>query len=383
MRSLQMLQQAIERVGKIDRAAVIKDLQTGSFDTVIGKVKLENNMPTRFWWVGQWQDGEFYGIAPAGNDGARKPRSCRSRHGWLRSVHSNAAGPVMTNAILTGLMLGGMYALIAMGLTLQYGVARIMNLSYGEFLIAAAFASHWLFTGWAISPFVGLALVVPLAFVLNLAIYKVLLTPLVRRAPNRDALEVDSILATFGLTFVIQGSMLALFGGAYYSYSYLAFPVQFVGETVAANRLAALGITVILGLALYLALTRTRAGTAVRAVAVDPFAAQLVAINVPQASALTFALGGALVAAAGVLVSTFLTFSASSGVVFTMKALIVVVMGGVGNMLGCLVAGLALGLSEALVASYVDPGLTLAVNFALFLAVLLVKPAGLFGRATR
>ena len=69
--SLQMLQQAIERVGKIDRAAVIKDLQTGSFDTVIGKVKLENNMPTRYWWVGQWQDGEFYGIAPAGNEGAR------------------------------------------------------------------------------------------------------------------------------------------------------------------------------------------------------------------------------------------------------------------------------------------------------------------------
>jgi branched-chain amino acid transport system permease protein len=289
----------------------------------------------------------------------------------------------MTNAILNGLMLGGMYALIAMGLTLQYGVARIMNLSYGEFLIAAAFASHWLFTGWAISPFAGLVLVVPAAFILNFAIYKLLLTPLVRRAPNRDALEVDSILATFGLTFVIQGSMLALFGGAYYSYSFLAFPVQVLGETVAANRLAALGITILLGLTLYLALTRTRAGTAIRAVAVDPFAAQLVAINVPQASALTFALGGALVAAAGVLVSTFLTFSASSGVVFTMKALIVVVMGGVGNMLGCLVAGLALGLSEALVASYVDPGLTLAVNFALFLAVLLMKPAGLFGRATR
>ena len=197
----------------------------------------------------------------------------------------------MTNAILTGLMLGGMYALIAMGLTLQYGVARIMNLSYGEFLIAAAFASHWLFTGWAISPFAGLALVVPIAFVLNFAIYSVLLTPLVRRAPNRDALEVDSILATFGMMFIIQGIMLALFGGAYYSYSFLAFPVQVLGETLAANRLAALGIAVLLGLALYLALTRTRAGTAIRAVAVDPFAAQLVAIDVPQASALTFALG--------------------------------------------------------------------------------------------
>jgi branched-chain amino acid transport system permease protein len=177
--------------------------------------------------------------------------------------------------------------------------------------------------------------------------------------------------------------MLALFGGAYYSYSFLAFPVHVLGETIAANRLAALAVAVALGSALYLALTRTRAGTAIRAVAVDPVAAQLVAIDVPRASALTFALGGTLVAAAGVLVSTFLTFSASSGVVFTMKALIVVVMGGVGNMLGCLIAGLALGLSEALVASYVDPGLTLAVNFALFLAVLLVKPAGLFGRVAR
>jgi branched-chain amino acid transport system permease protein len=289
----------------------------------------------------------------------------------------------MTNAILTGLMLGGMYALIAMGLTLQYGVARIMNLSYGEVLIAAAFGAHGLFTGWALSPFLGLAFVTPLAFLLNFGIYRLLLRPLVRRARNRDALEVDSILATFGLAFILQGVMLSLFGGAFYSYSYLAFPVELFGETIAANRLAALAVTILLGGGLYLALTRTRGGTAIRAVAVDPAAAQLVAIDVARTSALTFALGGALVAAAGVLVSTFLTFSATSGVVFTMKALIVVVMGGVGNILGCLIAGLALGVSEAFVASFVDPGLTLAVNFALFLLVLLVKPAGLFGRTAR
>ncbi|MBR1121779.1 branched-chain amino acid ABC transporter permease [Bradyrhizobium lablabi] len=289
----------------------------------------------------------------------------------------------MTNAILAGLMLGGMYALTAMGLTLQYGVARIMNLSYGEFLIAAAFASYWLFTGWALSPFLGLAFVVPLAFVASFIVYRVLLTPLVNRARNRDALEVDSILATFGLTFIIQGAMLSMFGGAYHSYSFLAFPVELLGTTIAANRLAALAVAVLLGAMLYLALTKTRIGTAIRAVAVDPSAAQLVAIDVPRISALTFALGGALVAAAGVLVSTFLTFNASSGVVFTMKALIIVVMGGVGNILGCLIAGLALGLSESLVATLVDPGLTLAVNFALFLAVLLIKPAGLFGRAAR
>ena len=204
-----------------------------------------------------------------------------------------------------------------------------------------------------------------------------------RRAPTRDALEVDSILATFGMMFIVQGIMLAMFGGPYFSYSFLAIPVSLFGEILALNRLIAFGLAVMVGLALYLVLTRTRYGTAIRAVAVDPLAAQLVAIDVIKTSAFAFALGGALVAAAGVLISMFLTFSATSGVVFTMKALIVVVMGGVGNLFGCLVAGLALGLSEALVATFVDPGLTLAVNFALFLAVLLVKPAGLFGRAQR
>ncbi|MBC7585104.1 branched-chain amino acid ABC transporter permease [Tardiphaga sp. vice352] len=289
----------------------------------------------------------------------------------------------MTNAVLTGLVLGGMYALIAMGLTLQYGVARIMNLSYGEFLIAAAFASYWLFTGWALNPLLGLLLVIPLSFAASWLLYRVLLTPLVRRAKTRDALEVDSILATFGMMFIVQGIMLTMFGGAYFSYSFLAVPVTVVGEVIALNRMLAFGLAVVVGLALYLTLTRTRIGTAIRAVAVDPVAAQLVAIDVTKTAALAFALGGALVAAAGVLISMFLTFSATSGVVFTMKALIVVVMGGVGNLLGCLVAGLALGLSEALVATYVDPGLTLAVNFALFLGVLLVKPAGLFGRVQR
>jgi branched-chain amino acid transport system permease protein len=217
----------------------------------------------------------------------------------------------------------------------------------------------------------------------SMVLYRVLLTPLVRRARTRDALEVDSILATFGMMFIVQGIMLAMFGGAYFSYSFLAVPVSLFGEVLALNRLIALGLAVAVGLALYLALTRTRFGTAIRAVAVDPSAAQLVAIDVVRTSAFAFALGGALVAAAGVLISMFLTFSATSGVVFTMKALIVVVMGGVGNLLGCLVAGLALGLSESLVAAFIDPGLTLAVNFALFLGVLLVKPAGLFGRAQR
>ena len=286
---------------------------------------------------------------------------------------------MLTSALIAGLTLGGMYALIALGLTLQYGVARIMNLSYGELLVAAAFAALFLFTGAGVSPLVGMLIVVPASFGLSWLVYRLLLMPLVKRAPNRDALEVDSILATFGMLFVVQGVMLVLFGGAYYSYSFLAVPLQVFGATVAANRLLALAFAAIIGLALYLGLTRTRLGAAVRAVAVDPVSAQLVAIDVKATAALAYALGGALVAAGGVLVSMFLTFNANIGVVFTMKALIVVIMGGVGNLLGCLVAGLILGLTETFVATWIDPGLTLAATYAIFLIILLVRPQGLFG----
>jgi branched-chain amino acid transport system permease protein len=290
---------------------------------------------------------------------------------------------LLIDIVLAGLILGGMYALTAMGLTLQYGMARIMNLSYGEFLIAAAFAAHWMFTGMALSPLYGLILVIPAAFAVNWAVYQVLLTPLVRRARNRDMLEGDSILATFGLLFVVQGIMLVIFGGQYHSYSYLAIPLDILGSTVSLNRLLALLLAAALGIALYLALKRTRAGTAIRAVAVNPVSAELSAIDVRATSAFAFALGGALAAAGGVLVSMFLTFNANMGVVFTMKALIVVIMGGVGNMMGALAAGLLLGLAETAVARLFDPGLTLAVTYALFLIALLVRPTGLFGRPAR
>jgi branched-chain amino acid transport system permease protein len=290
---------------------------------------------------------------------------------------------LLLDILISGLVLGGMYALISMGLTLQYGVARIMNLAYGEFLVGAAFLAFWLYTAPGISPLASLVLAVPLAFLANWAIYRWLLTPLVRRAKSRGQLEVDSILATFGLLFIVQGIALIIFGGQYYSYGYLSVPVTILGTTLALNRVLALVFAALIGVGLYLALTRTRSGTAIRAIAVNPAAASLVAIDVRTASAFAFALGGALVAAGGVLVSMFLTFNASMGVIFTMKALIVVIVGGVGNVLGALVVGLALGVIETAVTRLVDPGLTLAVTYALFMIVLLVRPQGLFGSAVR
>lgn len=283
------------------------------------------------------------------------------------------------DVVISGLLLGGAYALVAMGLNLQYGVARIMNLANGEILILGGLAAFWAFVSFGTSPLVTLIIVAPLAFMGSWAMYSLLLRPLVRRAKSRGQLEVDSILATFGISFFLVGVMLSL-RAEYFTYSFLATPVHIFGTTVAANRLVAALIAAAIGGALYVWLNRSRPGMAVRAVAVSPEAAGLVGINVDRVSAFAFALGGAVTALGGCLISTFVTLDASSGVLFTMKALIIVIMGGVGDIRGAIIAALVLGIVETAVATIIDPGLTLVAAYAIFLAVLLFRPQGLFGQ---
>jgi branched-chain amino acid transport system permease protein len=284
--------------------------------------------------------------------------------------------------VIIGLLLGGTYALMAMGLQLQYGVARIMNLANGEMLIAGAFGAFWFYAGTKTSPLLSLFFVIPLAFVLNWAIYRVLIFPLVRRAKNQGKLEVDSILATFGISFIFIGIMVAAFGAQYTDYSYLSEPIFIFGERYGLNRVVAFLASAVLCVGLYIWLHKTRAGLTLRAVAVNASAAGLVSINVTRTSAFAFALGGAVTAAGGVLLSMYLTFDASYGVVFTLKALIIVILGGVGDIRGTIVAAFVLGLAETAVATLIDPGLTLAAAYVLFMIVLLVRPEGLFGRRT-
>ncbi len=284
--------------------------------------------------------------------------------------------------LITGLLLGATYSLMAMGLTLQYGVARIMNLANGEVLVAGAFAAFWIYTAQQLNPMWALLVAVPLAFAVNWLAYQWLLRPLVRRAKNRGMLEVDSILATFGLSFAAVGLMRMAFGGEFFNYSFLAVPLEIFGQPFGLNRVVAAGVSVLVCGLLYLGLTGTRLGMAMRALAVDPRSAGLVAIDVPRMSALAFALGGAISASGGVVLSTFLTMDASIGVLFTMKALIIVIMGGVGDVRGAVLAALILGLAETMVASWIDPGLTLAAAYLLFVLVLLFRPQGLFGRRT-
>jgi len=282
--------------------------------------------------------------------------------------------------IIIGMLLGGTYALMAMGLQLQYGVARIMNLANGEMLVTGAFGAIWFYTASKFSPVLALIFVIPLAFAVNWAIYRVMMLPLVKRAKNQGQLEVDSILATFGLSFIFIGILLAVFGGEFLAYSYLAEPVRIFGEPYALNRIAAFLGAVILCGGIYAWLHLTRTGLTLRAVAVNPTAAGLVSINVTRTSALAFALGGAIAASGGVLLSMFLTFDASLGAVFTLKALVIVIMGGVSDVRGAILSAFILGLTETAVATLIDPGLTLAAAYILFIIILLVRPEGLFGR---
>ncbi|GHA43677.1 branched-chain amino acid ABC transporter permease [Amylibacter ulvae] len=286
----------------------------------------------------------------------------------------------MLEHVINGLVLGGTYALVAMGLTMQYGIARIMNLSFGDMIIAACFATHVLFTALGISPIAALLIIVPASYAINLGIYQVMMKPLVSRAADEGALEVDSILLTFGVLFVIQGILLIMFGGGYNSYSFLNTPVKMLGTVVAGNRLLALVLSLAIGAVLVFILYRTRWGMILRAVSLSPQSAPLFGIDTDRTARTAFAIGGAMAATGGVVVSMFQTFTATAGVVFTMKALIVVILGGKGSIPGAIAAGLLLGLVETFVAAYVDPGLTLAAVYSVFLLLLLVRPNGLFGK---
>ena len=281
--------------------------------------------------------------------------------------------------LISGLLLSGTYALVAMGLNLQYGVARIMNLANGEVLVFGSLAAFWLYTSSQISPLLTILIVIPISFVGNLLIYNLLLAPLVRRSKSRGALEVDSILATFGMSFILIGIMISIEGG-FFAYKYLSEPIQILGSTTSLSRLVAFLIATLIALVLYLWLNKTRSGVAVRAVSVSTEAAGLVGINVPRISAFAFAIGGAITAVGGALISTFITLDASIGVVFTLKALIIVIMGGVGEIRGAIIAAIILGIVETTVATLVDPGLTLAAAYFIFVLILLFRPQGLFGR---
>ena len=286
----------------------------------------------------------------------------------------------LVDILIGGLLMGGIYALIAVGFGLQYGVARVLNIAHGEFIMLGSFAAWTLFTILGVSPLISLFICAPVFFAIGFVIYRVLYTPLRVSAESPAAFEGNSMLASFGLMFVIQNIALILWGAPVRGYSYMAYPIGFLGTVFPANRIVTLIASVVLGTAFYVFLANTRTGKAIRAAAQDANAAELMGVHINRVLAICFGLGATMAATGGLLIS--MTSSVTTpfmGMEYTLIAIIVVVLGGLGNIKGSFIGGFILGLVGYIVTSF-QPGLSMVAYYVIFLFLLLVRPMGLLGK---
>jgi branched-chain amino acid transport system permease protein len=283
------------------------------------------------------------------------------------------------NVVIAGLLLGGLYSLIAMGLSLQYGVARVANFSHGEFIMLGGMITWTLYTAFGVNPLLCLAVCGPLTFILGLILHRTVFRRLFMSSASPAVFESNSVLASFALLFIIQNIASIGWGTQIRQYSYLRVPVALGGAVFGANRLVTLGFAIAIGLAFYLFVTRTRMGKAIRASAQDAATAGLMGVNIDMVLGLCFALGAAMAGMAGMLISMSYPVHVVMGQEYTIIAMIVVVLGGLGSIPGSFIGGFLLGLVGSVV-TYFDPGLALVAYYFIFILLLLVKPTGLMGR---
>ena len=293
-------------------------------------------------------------------------------------AYLRAASPVIaTQAIVTGLLIGGVYGLVAMGLTLIFGVLDIVNFAHGAFLAVALFLTFWLVSTLGVHPYLALLVSVPAMFALGYVVQRGVLSGAMGKPLQ------NQLLITLGISLIIENGLLLFFGANPRS---VPLPgnraIGVLGAVADLSRiLAFLGALVIAG-ALFLVLQRTRLGTAIRAVAANDAGAQLVGIDTRRIYALTFAIGTACAGAAGTLVAPLVTVEPSTGALFNIVAFVVVVIGGMGNVVGALVGGLVIGLAEQLGTIFLPGQSPLLSVFIVFVLVLFLRPQGLFGRTS-
>ncbi|MDH4416101.1 MAG: branched-chain amino acid ABC transporter permease [Acidovorax sp.] len=280
--------------------------------------------------------------------------------------------------VASGLITGGIYALVAMGLNLQYGLMRIMNISHGEFLMLGAFLTWTAHTLWGISPLLLMPLAFIALFALGVVVHALCFKRLAARAPNVDVFEARSLMVGFGLMFLVQNTALLIWGGDLRGYEYLADPVQIAGMRFTENKLVLFGVALALSAALIALLKLTLLGKAVRALMQSPTGAQLVGINTRRLHPMMFGIGLGLSGVAGALLSMTYEISPSMGEPYTVTALIVITLGGFGSLAGSLAGGLLLGVVETLGMHFSSPSLKMLLSYAVFIGVLIWRPNGLF-----
>ena len=286
---------------------------------------------------------------------------------------------LVLDVIITSLITGGIYSLIAVGLNLQYGVARVLNVSHGEFVMVGAFITFWAYKLFGINPLLSLAICGPALFIIGLFIYRTLFQYLRKSSESIDVFEGRSMLASFGMLYMIQNIALLWWGPNVKAYTFMNYPIKLLGLTLEANRFVALLFTLVVVLAFYLFILHSNIGKAIRAAAQNEASAQLLGINVHRVLALCFGLGALLAGLAGSIISMMQEITPVMGFPYLIIAMIVLVLGGAGNILGSLVGGLILG-GVTTVVMYWEPGLSIVVSYAIFALILIIRPQGVLAR---
>jgi branched-chain amino acid transport system permease protein len=284
---------------------------------------------------------------------------------------------ILMQSLISGILIGGVYALIGIGLTIIFGVMRVINFAHGELLMLGMYATYYLFAVAHVDPFLSIVITTPLMFLFGALLQKTVINRVL------NALPQNQILLTIGLGLIMSNTVMLAFTSDYkiLSTTYSSSSMHVGGISISTPLLISFGITAAITIALYWFLLKTDTGQAIRATAQDREAARLMGINVKRMSIIAFGLGSALAATAGALISPTYYIFPQVGSVFTLKAFVITVLGGMGSVVGATLGGVLIGVAESVGGVYFGSGWKEVVVFVLFLLVLLFKPSGLLGKS--
>jgi branched-chain amino acid transport system permease protein len=284
---------------------------------------------------------------------------------------------VLLQSILSGMLIGGVYALIGIGLTLIFGVMRVINFAQGDLVMVGMYCTFWVFVLLGIDPFLSVVVTMPALFLLGALLQRTLINRVL------DALPQNQILLTIGIGLVLSNVAMLVFTSDYriLSTSYSSSSVGLGGIRLSTPLLYCFLITAAITAVLYWFLVKTDVGHAIRATAQDRDAAQLMGVNVRHMGVLAFGLGASLAGAAGALVAPTYYIYPQVGGAFTLKAFVVVVLGGMGSIIGATLGGVLIGVAESVSGTYIGSGWKDLCVYVIFLLVLLLKPSGLLGKS--
>jgi branched-chain amino acid transport system permease protein len=284
---------------------------------------------------------------------------------------------IFLQSLISGILVGGVYALVGIGLTIIFGVMRVINFAHGDLLMLGMYLTWIIFTTFGLDPYVSLVVTIPILFLFGAGLQKTIINRVL------GALPQNQILLTIGIGLIMSNAVMLIFTSDYQilTTSYSSSSVSLGGISVSLPLLYSFLVTAGITGALFWFLQTTDTGQAIRATAQDRDAAQLMGINVRRMSVLAFGLGTALAGTAGALLAPTYYIFPQVGGPFTLKAFVVVVLGGMGSVVGATLGGILIGMTESLGAVYVASGLKEAVVYVLFLLILLFRPAGLLGKS--